>query len=264
MKTAVSNDILDIIFRTRNKEYGAYELRKSYPKTILYAVLGAALLTGLSLFGALKGGSEEDENSKKKKKQKMTEVVLDKLPETEDKKEPEPEVKPPPQEKIEKYTPPQITPDAQVNDENEIKEVEEMKGGIGKLNQDGTINDDFVGSDENVDVRIEEDDNKVIPYYEVQEKAEAEYDYDEFIINNLKYPEYEESNNIEGTVKISFVVEKDGSITNVRVYKSSENENLDKEAMRVIKMLKPWKPAKQNGKATRMSMIKPVTFDLAE
>lgn len=264
MKPNESNDILDIIFRTRNKVYGAYELRKSYPKTITYALLGALLLTGISLFGALNSGNDEDEDSKRNKKKKVVDVVLDKLPETEDKKEEIQEVKPPPVEKIEKYTPPQITSDAQVNEENEIKEQEEMKGQVGAINQEGEVGEILVDPNEQIDVRIEEDDNKVIPYYEVQEKAEADYDYDEFIINQLKYPEYEESNNIEGTVKISFVVEKDGSITGVKVYKTSGNENLDKEAVRVIKMLKPWKPAKQNGKSTRMSMIKPVTFDLAE
>ncbi|MDR1758651.1 MAG: TonB family protein [Bacteroidales bacterium] len=83
-----------------------------------------------------------------------------------------------------------------------------------------------------------------------------------FIDRVLKYPPQAMKENIEGTVVVEFVVEKDGQITNVKVLMSSDNVELDTEAVRVVKLLPKWKPAKHLGKPVRVYYQIPVKFRL--
>lgn len=82
-----------------------------------------------------------------------------------------------------------------------------------------------------------------------------------YISNNLQYPEKAQKNGIQGRVVVKFIVEKDGSISNVEVNRSVDPD-LDNEAMRVIKNMPKWNPAKQNGKEVRAYYDIPVTFRL--
>jgi len=82
-----------------------------------------------------------------------------------------------------------------------------------------------------------------------------------WIASNLNYPVAAEEQQIEGRVLVQFVVEKDGSITNVKVIKSIES-SLDNEAIRVVKSMPNWIPGRQNGLAVRVKYTVPVTFRL--
>jgi periplasmic protein TonB len=82
-------------------------------------------------------------------------------------------------------------------------------------------------------------------------------------LGKIHYPEMEKENNIQGTVFVSFVVEKDGQVTNAEVIRGVPGgTNLSEEAIKVIKALKNFIPAKQNGKAVRFKMSVPVKFTL--
>ena len=83
----------------------------------------------------------------------------------------------------------------------------------------------------------------------------------QYLSSHIKYPVIAEENGIQGRVVCTFVVEKDGSITDVRVVKSVD-PSLDKEAVRVIKSMPKWIPGKQNGSAVRVKYTVPVTFRL--
>ena len=83
----------------------------------------------------------------------------------------------------------------------------------------------------------------------------------EFISKNLRYPAFAAENGIQGRVTLSFVVEKDGSIGNVQITRSPD-EDLSKEATRVIKMMPKWKPARQGNKTVRSRFNLPVMFRL--
>ena len=78
---------------------------------------------------------------------------------------------------------------------------------------------------------------------------------------NIKYPVVAEENGVQGRVIVTFVVERDGSITDVKVVKSVD-PSLDKEAQRVVKSMPHWIPGKQNGSAVRVKYTVPVTFRL--
>lgn len=83
----------------------------------------------------------------------------------------------------------------------------------------------------------------------------------EFLSKNVKYPAEAESNNVQGRVIVTFVVEKDGEISNVKVVKSI-HPALDAEALRVINSMPKWTPGMQNGEAVRVKYTVPVTFRL--
>ena len=81
------------------------------------------------------------------------------------------------------------------------------------------------------------------------------------IVKNIKYPTVAEETGIQGRVIVTFVVERDGSITDVQVAKSVD-PSLDKEAQRVVRSMPRWIPGKQNGSAVRVKYTVPVTFRL--
>ena len=83
----------------------------------------------------------------------------------------------------------------------------------------------------------------------------------EFLSKNIRYPEEARKNSIQGRAIVTFVVEKDGSISNARVVKSVDSQ-LDAEALRVINSMPKWNPGKQNGEPMRVKYTVPVTFKL--
>ena len=84
----------------------------------------------------------------------------------------------------------------------------------------------------------------------------------EFIRKNLDYPEMARKSGIEGKVYVTFIVEPDGSITNVRV-KRGVGAGCDKEAVRVVRNMPEWNPGKQRGKKVRVQFNMPIRFKLA-
>ena len=82
-----------------------------------------------------------------------------------------------------------------------------------------------------------------------------------FLNSNIKYPVVAQENGVQGRVIVGFVVERDGSITDVKVMRSVD-PSLDREAQRVVKAMPRWKPGKQNGSAVRVKYTVPVVFRL--
>ena len=83
----------------------------------------------------------------------------------------------------------------------------------------------------------------------------------EYLSNSIVYPEYAVENNIEGRVIVEFVVNTDGTITDTQI-KQSVHELLDNEALRIVKAMPRWKPAKQKGKLVRVKYTLPINFNL--
>lgn len=136
------------------------------------------------------------------------------------------------------------------------------------------------GSEE---LEIEDSDADMGEYFEIQTVEESEEEDDEqqvfiivedmpefpggnmalskFIADNIRYPESAKANKIEGRVYLSFVIDKDGSVINVKVVRGV-NAELDAEAIRVIKLMPKWTPGKQRGKAVAVSYTLPIVFSL--
>ena len=85
----------------------------------------------------------------------------------------------------------------------------------------------------------------------------------DYVAQNVRYPESAKENNLQGRVIVKFVIEKDGSVSNVEVGRGWGNE-LDEEAVRVVKAMPKWKPGKQDGKPVRVSFMLPINFKLSD
>lgn len=83
----------------------------------------------------------------------------------------------------------------------------------------------------------------------------------QWLATNVKYPEHAKENGIEGRVLVKFVIEKDGSVSDVRIA-SSPNEELSEEAVRVVRAMPKWKAGRQNGKKVRVQYTLPINFKL--
>ena len=100
--------------------------------------------------------------------------------------------------------------------------------------------------------------------YEVSDKSPEYYKGDEalaaFILENIEYPNVAKTQNIEGTVQLSFIVETNGFVSNIKAIRNV-NGGCSEEAIRIVQLLK-WKPAEKNGKYVRYKMTYPITFNL--
>ncbi len=110
----------------------------------------------------------------------------------------------------------------------------------------------------------EDYDDEPIDFYSAQEAAEfpgGNAALFKFISDNLDYPDEAKSNDVTGTVGVKFVIDKQGNVTNVEVVRSVD-PYLDREAVRVIKMMPRWKPAQQRGKPVKVILMLPIRFEL--
>lgn len=107
----------------------------------------------------------------------------------------------------------------------------------------------------------DEETDEVIPFVPVEDMPQFNGDLKQWLKRNLNYPSIAAEMNIQGKVFIQFVVEKDGSISNIKVMRGVD-ESLDKEAVRVIQSMPKWIPGKQRGKAVRVAYHLPITFEL--
>lgn len=92
--------------------------------------------------------------------------------------------------------------------------------------------------------------------------GENENDLFDFLRQNMRYPKEVKKKNISGKVIVSFVIEKDGSISNIEVSQKSPHPLLDQEAVRLVKLMNKWKPGYSNGEPIRVKFQLPITFRL--
>ncbi len=119
--------------------------------------------------------------------------------------------------------------------------------------------------EEYVPVEVEEEEVQEQEIFQIVEEMPSfpggEAKLMEYVAKNIKYPQIARETGIQGRVFVGFVVEPDGSISNVKLLRGIGG-GCDEEAMRVIKSLPKWKPGKQRGKAVRVSYQIPVFFKL--
>jgi len=259
---------LDVVFDGRNKNYGAYELRKGNSKTTSRAVIIGSLLfivmVSLPLIIRYISGILPEEE-----KVKITEVVLAPPPPI-NKEELPPPPPEPPKPKVDqiKFPPPVVVPAEQVRDE-EPPTVEELKvADPGQKTIEGDPNADIV-IDEPVGEAPKEvaviEDNSIKDFASVEVLPEFQggmAGWGKYLQKNLKYPPMARENNITGRVIMSFVVEKNGNLTDIKVLRGIGG-GCDEEAIRVLKNAPAWKPGIQNGRPVRVAYTMPIFFQLA-
>ncbi len=95
----------------------------------------------------------------------------------------------------------------------------------------------------------------------VQQQPKFPGDINRWLLDHINYPQQAKMDNIQGTVYVSFIVEEDGSVSNVKVLRGVDN-NLDNEALRVVNMMPRWTPGMQNGHMVRVQYNLPIRFTL--
>ena len=118
-------------------------------------------------------------------------------------------------------------------------------------------------SDEDIAIEIEEesDDEFFMVVENMPEFPGGDLGLMKYIQKNVKYPPIAKEYNITGKVYVSFIVDKSGSVTNVKIVRGVD-KSLDAEALRVVKSLPKYKPGKQRGKAVRVMFTIPINFTL--
>ncbi|MBN8836472.1 MAG: energy transducer TonB [Sphingobacteriia bacterium] len=269
----LSADILDIIFEGRNKEYGAYELRKTYNRRITFAVVGTIVICLLLLLGSILA------NTVKKKEAKL--IVQDMSLENfkQDEKKPEPPPPPPPKQEppkveITKFTPPKIVKDEEVKKEDEIKEVEKLEDTkIGTINQEGEKDNGVVapvveskGTGVVEAPKQDEDYDKVFTVVQIPAEFPGGLQgWTKYLERNLNRDLPVENGAPPGkyTVYVTFIVDKEGNISDVQAENDPGYGTKD-EAIRVIKKGPKWKPAVQNGRNVIYRHKQGITFQVSE
>lgn len=280
-----SKEWRDLVFDGKNKEFGAYDLRKKSPRRHIVAIV--ATLIGLLVLGAVIWGWTSYSNKKAEEEAlaKAAEMAalanqVEEAPEEEEEEEVEEIKYEEPEEVVEEAVAAQMVTEIAIEDvvdkEREVKTVEEVQSNeaqIGAVNQEGKIDISQI-NDKVKEVTVAPVAPKVEP---VVKKPEPEKIFEaveqqaqfpggqaalmKWLGNNIKYPELAQQNNVEGRVTVKFTVEKDGSISNPVIAKGVDKD-LDREAIRVVKKMPKWQPGKNNGVAVRSYFYLPVVFKL--
>ena len=270
----ISNEWTDLVFEGRNHAYGAYKLRKGTSKRniwslIIVAVAAVLLFLGLQLQKMAEANKTVEntqavelaklQDKKKEAKVEKKEVV---------KQEPEKVV-----EQVKssvKFTAPVIKKDSEVKEEDEIKldEVQKSDKAVGSFNVEG--NDEVGGAvlKAKEEIAAPEPPKHVVEETKIFTVVEQMPMFPggdgalmSYLSQNIHYPTIAAENGVQGRVVVGFVVERDGSITDVNILRGVD-PSLDKEAMRVVKSMPKWTPGKQNGSAVRVKYQVPVSFRL--
>lgn len=270
---------VDMVFAGKNKEYGAYQLRKGTSgrniKALLILVIAAALVGGFLAWKVIEQKKAEEQQAymeamelanlqkQAKKEEKKKEQVKPKI-------EPKKEI--PVARETQKFTAPVIKKDELVKEENQVKQMDKLddKVAVGAEDKEG-VKDRTVEAVRS-EITVVAPPPPPAPKPEVATKVfEVVEEMPSFpggngalmsyLNSNTKYPVVAQENGVQGRVIISFVVERDGSISDVKVARSVD-PSLDREAQRVVKSMPRWTPGKQNGQTVRVKYTVPVVFRL--
>ena len=261
----ISSDWVDLVFEGRNKAYGAYRLRKSTTKRNILAMVAVVLLL-IVAFIILTVKNFVDEQRAKVAMTQVAELTnYDQPKKKAEVKQKKVEVEP--ERVVErvkssiKFTAPVIKKDEEVKPDEELKTQDELmstKTAIGTFDVKG--NDDANGEILKAKEVIaepeppkHEEENKVFDIVEQQPLFPGgPAALMKYLSENTKYPVVAQENGVQGRVTVQFVVEKDGSISDVHVLRGVD-PSLDKEAVRVVKSMPRWTPGKQNGITVRVN-----------
>lgn len=264
----------DLVFEGKNKEYGAYLMRKNSDHRhnkamIIVIILLAGALGLLLLIKALPNTTDQDILDQAE--QQM--VAFDAAEEEPEEEQTKVELEQPqalPEEILNtiKVTELAIVPDEEVKKEDEIKSQDELKEAQTAF---GQTNFDKGTDDRNV---IKEHKNEIIVEEKAPVKEEVfraveqmpqfpggDAELMKYLSSHINYPTMAMENNVQGRVVVQFVVTKNGSIGEVKVVKGVDRD-LDREAIRVVRSLPKFIPGKMNGQAVNVWYTLPVNFKL--
>jgi periplasmic protein TonB len=251
---------LELVFDDRNKEYGAYELRKHYDRTLLQA-LGFTSVFFISLFLGFSYFMTRQPAVPTGTVVTLRDPIVPPIIKTKPVDPPKPRTEPPVQHRTVAFPPPVVAPDPIAKNPPTLEE--DKKSTIGQVNQDGMDggNIDDYKSNTGGGAALTEDKTiyttgtiEIMPQFPGGEVA-----WQKFLQKHLHYPPQAIDAGIGGKVFISFVVETDGHLSDITLVRGV-GYGLDDEAIRVLYIAPKWTPGIQNGRKVRVRYTMPFNF----
>lgn len=263
----LSADFLDLLFDNRNKDYGAYELRRTYQSRVTRALIFTGIFVGLTFTGVVLASKLEP---KEKSSFIIKEWTLEDI--KPDEKEPEPIPEPPVKPEPVQVQTTQFTQIRVVEDEEVIQppptQDELIISKISDENITGVVDEGLVSTDNLDDGKgIVED--KIVketgPFIKVEIDAKFDGNWEKFLLRNLNAQTPIDNGAPAGNYKVimQFVVDIDGTVSEIKAL-SNHGYGLEQEAISVLKKATKWVPAIQNGQQVKAYRIQSITFQVTE
>lgn len=246
----------DIVFENRNKEYGAYTLRKKYNRNVVIALLiGVILICTAIIIPYLNTKAAEN---KAKRTERQVEIKMENLDTPADQIAPPPPPPPPPPDAVQqaRYVPPVVVDSLKPEDNVQLMTADQAQVEV--------VDEQVVEEAQVVAEEVQEDVDEAEPFVVVEEMPMfpgGEAALLAYIAEHTQYPEVAKENNIQGKVIVRFCVTSKGGVDKVSILKGVDPE-LDKEAIRVVGTLPAFKPGKQGGKPVPVWYMVPINFTL--
>ncbi len=270
--TNTGNDFLDILFNERNKEYGAYMLRRKYDQRVRNAIIGTASVALVIVGGyALNNRLMASMNTHRPIPTPIETVKLMEANIEQPVTPPPPPLPPaaPPQVHTERFVAPVVARD--VSDEDVPPPMDQLEHAAIGVTTTAGIDEDVApealhtGSDVVGPIVAPKEDDRSVPrtFVEIPPSFPGGMEaLNRYLHDNIRYPHLAMENEISGKVFVQFVVDFEGSVKDVKVVGRHVGGGCDEEAVRVIKGMPKWKPGKQNGQTVAVYYNLPVNFQL--
>lgn len=249
----------EIVFENRNKEYGAYTLRKKYNKSLLFSMIVGCFFISATVITPYAILKEKPIQRADSSKSREVVITLTDLPPIDIPKEELPKIEPLKEKQL-AYVAPKVVDSVSPEEDNKFINIEDAKTSV----KNDSVNEYIPEKKIEIDPEI---DNGIKESFTVNEKPvfgiDGDNEFRGWIAKNIIYPPEAVDVGLQGRVYLRFVVEKDGSISNIEVVKS-EDPILSKEAVRVVGLSPKWTPGKVNGSPVRVRMFFPITFALSK
>lgn len=262
----LSADLLDLVFDNRNKDYGAYDLRRTYARRIKKSMIITGFVFAAVAVTFLANSTRTTQDNRPNEKI----VTIESLPPEEEKPPlPEPEKPEPPPEKaqVEQYTEPEIVEKDVVAPPPTTDELKDAE--IDVFDQEG-VKDAGIVSEAAVDkgtgiVETKKQEVEQGPFVTVEVPAEFIGDWTKFLLRHLNSQVPVDNGAPTGihAVMIRFVVDEEGNVSNI-VPLTKIGFGMEEEAIRVLKKATKWKPAIQNGYQVKAYHTQVVKFEVYE
>ena len=246
----------DIVFEHRNKEYGAYRLRKNYNRNVIIALfISVVIMAAAIIIPYLNAKALE---SRQKRAERQVNIQMENLDQPNETVAPPPPPPPPPQDVAQqaRYVPPVVVDSIKPEETQQLMTADEAQVEI--------RDDEVIEVVEEVKEEVQEEEPEPEPFVVVEEMPMfpgGESALLAYIAEHTNYPEIAKENNIQGKVIVRFCVTSKGGVNQVSILKGVDPE-LDKEAIRVVNSLPTFKPGKQGGKPVPVWYSVPINFQL--
>jgi protein TonB len=249
-------DFDEIVFEHRNKEYGAYKLRKKYNRNVIIALIIATLILGTAVITPYLNAKAAEKRSKRAERQ--VEIRMENLDQPAEMVAPALPPPPPPQDVVQqaKYVPPIVVDSVKPEEAAQLMTADQA--------QIEVKNEEVIEEVVQVTEEVHEAETETEPFYVVEEMPMfpgGDAAIQKYIGDNVVYPEVAKENNIQGRVIVKFCVTPTGGVDQVSILKGVDPE-LDAEVVRVVNTLPKFKPGKQGGKPVPVWYTIPIYFQL--